>query len=91
MRRAARRDAAEPEIVKALRAVGALVKHLNDPDIGDLLIAYRGKWYVAEVKTGNAKRRPGQIKFATDAEGAGVSTPVLRSVDDALQMIQGAK
>jgi hypothetical protein len=73
--------------VQALRAVGAQVWKLNDADLPDLLVMYRGKQYLPEVKTGNAKRRPGQLKFAECAEAAGCKAPLLRTVEDALEMI----
>lgn len=45
---AKRRDANEPEIVKALRDVGATVELL---DWCDLLVGYKGVNYLIEVKT----------------------------------------
>ena len=52
--RAARIDANQPEIVKALRDVGAFVQSLATIGKGcpDLLVAFRGKWHVLEVKDG---------------------------------------
>lgn len=60
----ARRDESEPEVIAAFRAGGATpVQHSgrNEPD---LFIAYRGRWYAIEVKTGNRKRTPEQQKWA---------------------------
>lgn len=50
MRRAARRDGNEPEIVAALRAAGASVSALNGDGIPDLLVGYRGETFLLEVK-----------------------------------------
>lgn len=46
-RRARKRDANEPEIVRALQAIGATVERL---DVIDLLVGYRGRNYLLEVK-----------------------------------------
>ena len=49
---AARVDENQAEIVEALRAVGAQVQTLHRLGSGcpDLLVAFRGMWYVGEVK-----------------------------------------
>lgn len=49
--RPAHRDAAEPAIIAALRAVGATVHQLSGEDIPDLLVGYRGRTTLLEVKT----------------------------------------
>lgn len=49
--RPAHRDAAEPAIVAALRAVGASVWSVSGKDIPDLLVGYKGRTYLLEVKT----------------------------------------
>lgn len=46
-RRAARRDGNEREIIDALRAAGAQVEQL---DLIDLLVGYRGQTFLVEVK-----------------------------------------
>lgn len=48
-RRAAKRDASEPEIVTALEQCGFSVFRLNEPC--DLLVGFRGKNYLVECKT----------------------------------------
>ena len=55
MKTAAKVDANQAEIVNALRAVGAQVQSLAAVGHGvpDLLVAFRGDWYVAEVKDGS--------------------------------------
>jgi hypothetical protein len=52
MIRAARIDANQPEIIKALRACGATVQPLHTVGAGvpDLLVGYRGKNYLLEIK-----------------------------------------
>lgn len=53
MRIASKVDKSQPAIVRALRAVGAEVQHLHMVGDGcaDLLVGFRGAWYVAEIKT----------------------------------------
>lgn len=50
MRRAAKRDISEPEIVSALVGCGFSVYRLHQPV--DLLVGHRGKNYLVECKTG---------------------------------------
>jgi len=50
MRRAAKRDASEPEIVSTLVQCGFSVYRLNQPV--DLLVGHRGKNYLVECKSG---------------------------------------
>lgn len=49
--RPAHRDAAEPAIINALRAVGASVWPISGKDVPDLLVGYRGVTYLLEVKS----------------------------------------
>ena len=50
MRRDAKRDGNEAEIIQALEQVGATVERLNDGAIPDLLVGFRGQNYLLEVK-----------------------------------------
>ena len=54
MRRAAKVDSVQSEIVTCLRLIGAEVQSLAAIGQGcpDLLISYKGAWYAAECKTG---------------------------------------
>ena len=54
MRRAARIDANQPEIVAALRGVGAAVQPLHTVGKGcpDLLVSHRMKTFLIEIKDG---------------------------------------
>jgi Holliday junction resolvase len=60
---AKRRDENEPEIVKALEGIGAKVIRL---DIVDLLVNYRGKIYLLEVKTPEGKLTKKQRELLDD-------------------------
>lgn len=54
MRRAARVDANQVEVVKALRKIGATVTpiHVIGKGVSDLLVSFRQRWLVLEVKDG---------------------------------------
>jgi hypothetical protein len=84
MRRAAKRDTVEASIVGALRKTGWSVEFLSMKDGPDLLLGLGGSTYLAEVKTGKAKLRPGQ--FIWHAQWGGGTVHVLRSVNDALAL-----
>jgi hypothetical protein len=60
----ARRDEAEPGVVKAFESGGATVRKLNGRDVPDLLVGFLRETHLVEVKTSNAKLRPGQAEFA---------------------------
>ena len=73
MRRAAKVDNTQAEIVAWLRLSGASVQSLAAIGKGcpDLLIGYKGAWYVAECKTGEkADFTPDQLQWALDAKGS---------------------
>lgn len=52
MRQTAKIDQNQPDLVKQLRDMGAAVQHLHQLGGGvpDLLVGYRGRWLVVEVK-----------------------------------------
>ena len=80
MRRAAKRDIAEPKIVEALRDNGWLVLYLDKFD----LLAYhpaQNKLRMLEVKTGDAALKPSQEKLLAD----GWPLEIIRSIPQALQ------
>jgi len=87
VRRAAKIDANQRQIVAALRAVGASVRSLAAIGEGcpDLLVGYRSRNYLLEVKRdAKAKLTPEQELFFQSWRG-----PVYRvnSVDEALAVI----
>lgn len=88
MRRAAKRDIAEPAIVDALKRVGFSVLRMDQPV--DLLTGFRGVTYLVEVKSGSkgyAKAlNENQKTFAAQWNGSPVF--ILRSADDAIAWAQ---
>lgn len=96
MRRAAKVDANQEQIVDALRAVGATVQTLAAVGKGvpDLLVGYQGKTLLLEVKDG---RRPPSEKRLTEDQlvwhGAWRGGPlaVVDGVDAALRALGAIK
>jgi hypothetical protein len=84
-------DTNQPIIVEALRQAGASVQHLHFVGQGcpDILIGYRGKNLLAEIKDGS--KQPSRRKLTED-EAVWHSAwrgqvAVIESVDDALNLI----
>lgn len=92
MRRAARIDANQEQVVSALRAAGATVQSLAGVGVGvpDLLVGYQGKTLLLEVKDG--KKPPSERRLTEDQlkwHGAWRGGPlaVVDGVDAALKML----
>jgi hypothetical protein len=81
-----RRDASEPEVAAAFREGGASVQPISGPDVPDLLVGYRGTTHLVEVKTGNAKLRPGQQ--AWHAAWCGEAPVVVRNAAQAKKWLR---
>lgn len=92
MRRAARVDANQEQIVSALRACGATVRVVTQGDgIPDLLVGYRGYTILMEVKDG---RKPPSARKLTEEEEkfftnwTGGMLAIVNSVDEALELLK---
>lgn len=91
MRRAARTDANQPDIVAALRKIGATVQPLHAVGQGcpDLLAGYRGQNFLIEVKDGAKppsarKLTDDQVEWHASWKGQVV---VVESVSGALRVV----
>ena len=86
--RAAKVDANQAEIVKALRAVGVSVQSLATIGKGcpDLLAARGADTWVIEVKGPKGKLTPDQIEFLKNWRGV---VHIVRTVDEALNIVGG--
>ena len=93
MRKAAKTDANQTEVVNALRKVGASVQSLAATGKGcpDLLVGYQGINYLMEVKDG--KKVPSAQKLNIDQEHWHSvwrgSVYVVKSTNEALQILKG--
>lgn len=81
---ARKRDANEKAIVDALRRAGATIVRLSVPDAPDLLVGYRGRNWLLEVKTARGRTKVGQLAWAMGWNG---HTAVARTVDEAFNVI----
>ena len=87
MRRAARRDATEKDVVRAFRDAGFSVEFISGDGTPDLVIGKGPCMRWVEIKSGNKPLRDSQIAWAESWRGP---TPlIVRSVDDAIAVIQG--
>lgn len=94
MRKAARVDRNQAEIVAALRAIGCSVQPLHSIGQGcpDLLIGYRGVNHLAEIKDGERppserELTPDQAKWHVEWRGHAM---VITSVEEALAFVTEA-
>lgn len=91
MRTAARVDGNQPAIVKALRGIGASVLHLHQiHNAFDLLVGYRGRTFLLEVKDPAqppSKRQltPGEAAFRADWRGS--EYHVVLTADEAIAIL----
>ena len=81
MRRAARRDTTEPEIVAALEGMGYVVDRVSAPGFPDLVLSRGNRFWLAECKTGKGRLTKAQNYFH-DRHKAVV--PIFRSIDDVI-------
>lgn len=84
MRKAARVDANQDEVVKALRKIGAAVYIIGLPL--DLLVAYRGRTLLAEVKVEGGRFTKQQAEFMSMWPGEFI---VVRGPEDAVKQVIG--
>jgi hypothetical protein len=95
MRRANRIDDNQNDIVAALRKAGATVRVISQGEgIPDLLVGFRGETILFEVKDGNKppsarQLTPAEQKFFNEWEGG--LCVIVKSVEDALEMLEGIK
>jgi len=91
MRRAARVDANQNEIVNGLRRVGASVLITSQlKNCFDILVGYKGVTYIMEIKDGNQppskqKLTPGEQKFKDEWRGG--TYHVVNSLESALSVL----
>ena len=80
-----KRDANEPENIAALEAVGATVEQIpTGRGVPDLLVGYKGKCYLLEVKMPNGKLNKKQVKWHGNWKG---QCCVVRNAQEALDAI----
>lgn len=83
-RYAHKRDANEPELIRACVDVGAKVIQLSGDGVPDLAIYFRSVWKLVEVKLPKGRLTEAQDWDETVSPGA---VPVVRTVDEILEVI----
>lgn len=84
-RYAAKRDANEKEIIKALKQVGASVYQISGEGVSDLLVGFRGATYLLETKQKSGRLTDPQKYFLETWRGGTIA--IVRTVDEALKAI----
>jgi hypothetical protein len=87
MRTAARVDANQPDIVRALRGVGASVLHCHTlKNCFDILVGYRGRTFLMEIKVSEKEKlTTGEAEFQRTWRGS--TYHIVYTVDQALKII----
>jgi hypothetical protein len=83
VRRAARTDANQAEIIKSLRDIGCRVYYIKEPC--DLLVGYRQKTVLLEVKVDGGRLTKPQVEFIAQWNGA--SLHVVRDPQEAVEIV----
>lgn len=86
-RRAARRDANEGAIIKALREAGAVVVQLSGEGIPDLLVGVCSSTYLIEVKASDGALTKPQQEFHRKWIGSPIY--IVRTPEEALNILKG--
>lgn len=68
-----RRDKSEPGVIEAFRSAGASVLQLTGKDVPDLAVGWAGQTWLVEVKSDQAKLRPGQERLAKEWRGSPIA------------------
>ena len=83
-------DANQEEIVKAMRQIGAKVTSLArlGHGVSDLLVSFRQRWLVMEVKTADGKLTPDEKEWVGDQRAP---VYIVRSPLEAVAILQSVK
>ena len=87
-RRAARRDANEPQIVATFEAAGAVVERLSGCGTPDLLVGFLGDAHLVEVKFETAQLRPEQVAWHARWDKAGPKVEIVRTEAHARKLVR---
>ena len=84
MRHAARTDANQAEIIKALKSIGVSVEYIKLPL--DLLVCHKGETALMEVKMPGEQLNKNQVEFIATWPG---KVHVVRSPEEAVRAVIG--
>lgn len=88
-RTAAKRDGNEPDIIRAARALGAVVLQQSGEGLPDLLVAHKGTMYLVEVKMPGAPLKPAQAETFAVLHAVGVPIYVVETPEQMQTIIRG--
>lgn len=88
MRRAAKRDTNEREIISTWEAMGAYVESVSGPGLADTLVHHKGSLYRAEVKGAKRGLTNKQVENFQKAWLADVPTYIIRTTADATDLLK---
>lgn len=83
MRHASRTDANQAEIIKSLRGIGCRVEYIKEPC--DLLVGFRGKTVLLEVKVDGGRLTKPQVEFIATWNGGALH--VVRDSREAIEIV----
>lgn len=83
MRRAARTDSNQADIIQGLREIGARVYYIKEPM--DLIVGYRKKTVILEIKTEEGRMTRQQAEFLAEWDGGPAF--VVRNREEAINLI----
>ena len=80
-------DSNQTRVVKALRELGATVQHLHEVGKGcpDIVVGYKNRNYLLEIKDGEKKLTPDQVIWHYDWRG---QVEVVTSPEHAIETIK---
>ena len=89
MRRNAKVDENQPEIVDKIRKMGGYVLHIHQlKNAFDILVGYNGRLYIIEIKKdGKSKLTQGELECAYGFESVGVKYHVIYCIEQFLEII----
>ena len=89
MRRAAKRDANEPDIRSAFHARNARTWTVSDGGRPDLVVLHMTRWYLVEVKVPGGKLTRAQVEFIEQVEADGGRVYVVTTEDEVDELVRG--
>jgi hypothetical protein len=86
-RTAAKRDRNEPAVIRAARALGAVVLQQSGEGLPDLLVCHAGRTHLVEVKMPGEPLKPAQAETFAALHAVGVAVYVVERTDDMLAIL----
>lgn len=87
-RRNPRRDRNERLLIEYLQKSGAVVHRISGPGLPDLLVGYRHRWLLLEVKAPKGQLEPAQVLFHGSARALGLPCRVVYTVSDCREALR---